>query len=531
MSTKMGMDGNGTNPVNQTKRASDESATGGWSRREFLDLAAEAIVATGLAAFSSGPAWAAQSGAGDHADLAALTLQKVSEMLRKKAISPVELTQNCLQRIQRLNPTLNCFITVDAEGAMAQARATEMELQHGKWRGPLHGVPIALKDNIDTAGIKTTAASGVFANRVPTEDAEVVRRLKGAGAVLLGKLNMHEFAYGGTSIPSFFGAVHNPWNPKYTPGGSSGGPASAVAAGLCYGSLGTDTAGSVRIPGSFCGIVGLKPTYGRVSNRGVVPMRPSLDHVGPLTRSVLDAALLLQPLAGYDPEDVTSADQPVPDFVEQMRAHKGPVRLGVPRAFFFDSLDPDVAMAVEQALGVLEKLGNHQQDVTLPEVATLPTGSTGAEVWAFHRQYVEKSPQLYQPQTLERLKPNADVSAAAYFEGQQKIALLRREVQKVFASVDLIVTPTTPHPAHTLEVADREEQENIEAKALSTLTRNTIPFDVYGLPTITVPCGFSRDKMPIGLQITGPAWNEAAVLRLAQAFEQATDWNRRPPTW
>lgn len=526
---EMRMNASGPHPTNQTSCSDAETSSGEWSRREFLDLAVG--VAGVAAALSAGSAWGAAVDTGDQGDLAALTLQKVSEMLRKKSVSPVELTQNCLTRIARLNPTLNCFITVDADGAMAQARAAEMDLQHGKWRGPLHGVPIALKDNIDTAGIKTTAASGVFANRIPTEDAEVVRRLKGAGAVLLGKLNMHEFAYGGTSIPSFFGAVHNPWNPKYTPGGSSGGPAAAVAAGLCYGALGTDTAGSVRIPGSFCGIVGLKPTYGRVSNRGVIPMRPTLDHVGPMTRSVLDAALLLQPLAGYDPEDVTSADEPVPDFVEQMRAHKGPVRLGVARAFFFKGLDPDVAMAVEQALGVLEKLGNHQQDVTLPDVDKLPTGATGAEVWAFHKQYVEKSPQLYQPQTLERLKPNADVTATAYFEGRQKIELLRREVQKVFASVDLIVTPTTIHPAHTLEVADREERENIENKALSTVTQNTIPFDVYGLPTITVPCGFSRDKMPIGLQIAGPAWNEAAVLRLAQAYEAATDWNRRPPTW
>jgi aspartyl-tRNA(Asn)/glutamyl-tRNA(Gln) amidotransferase subunit A len=516
-----------TNRRDESSAAPGERATGAWSRREFLDLA----VAAGVATAFSGPSSAAQPGVGDPGDLAALPLQKVSAMLRKKTISPVELTQNCLKRIERLNPTLNAFITVDTDGAMAQARTAEMELQHGKWRGPLHGVPLALKDNIDTAGIRTTAASGVFANRVPTEDAEVVRRLKSAGAVLLGKLNMHEFAYGGTSIPSFFGAVHNPWNPNYTPGGSSGGPAAAVAAGLCYGSLGTDTAGSVRIPGAFCGVVGLKPTYGRVSNRGVIPMRPSLDHVGPLTRNVADSALLLQPLAGYDADDVTSADRPVPDFAEQMRTHKGPARLGVPRTFFFDSLDPDVAKAIEQALGVLDQLGNRQQDVTLPEVANLPTGSTGAEVYAFHRQYMEKSPQLYQPQTLERLKPNADVSAAAYFEGRKKIEMLRREIQKVFTSVDLIVTPTTPHPAHTLEVADREELENIEAKALSTLTRNTIPFDVYGLPTITVPCGFSRDMMPIGLQISGPPWNEAAVFRLAQAFERATDWNRRPPTW
>jgi aspartyl-tRNA(Asn)/glutamyl-tRNA(Gln) amidotransferase subunit A len=508
------------------KSAEAEGTATAWSRRRFLNVAAGAA-----AALSAGSAFGAVGESGDHGDLAALSLQKVSEMLRRKSVSPVELTQEILKRIERLNPTLNVFITVDADGAMAQARAAEAELMRGKWRGALHGVPLALKDNIDTAGIRTTAASGVFANRVPTTDAEVVRRLKGAGAVLLGKLNMHEFAFGGTSITSYFGAVHNPWNPNYTTGGSSGGPAAAVAAGLCYGSLGTDTAGSVRIPGCFCDVVGFKGTYGLVSNRGVIPMRPSLDHVGPLTRNVADSALLLQPLAGYDPEDVTSANVPVPDFAAEMHAHRGALRLGVPRMFFYDSLDPDVSKAVEQALVVLNQLGNRAQDVQLPEVTSLPTGPTGAEVYAFHAQYMAKSPELYQPDTLARLRPTADVSAASYFEARQSIERLRREVQKVFASVDLVVTPTTPIPAHTLAVADREEHETIVNKQLSQLTRNTIPFDVYGLPTITVPCGFSHDGMPIGLQISGPPWGEGRVLQLAAAYEQATDWNRRPPTW
>ncbi len=473
----------------------------------------------------------AQNNRGNQGDLAALSLQQVSDLLRKKTVSPVDLTQECLKRIDRLNPILNVFITVDRDGALAQARAAEAELRQGKWRGPLHGVPLALKDNIDTAGIRTTAASGVFANRVPTEDAEVVRRLKGAGAVILGKLNMHEFAFGGTSVTSFFGAVHNPWNVEHIAGGSSGGPAAAVAAGLCYGSLGTDTAGSVRIPASFCGVVGFKGTYGLVSNRGVIPMRPSLDHVGPLTRSVTDTPLLLQTLAGYDAEDVTSANVRVPNFAEEMRAHKGPFRLGVARMFFFDGLDPDIAKAVEQALVVLKQLGNQEQDVTLPEAANLPVGATGAEVYAFHAQYMARSPELYQKETLDRLRPTAEVSAASYFEARQSIERLRREVQKVFTSVDLVVTPTTPIPPHTIPEADREEREMIANKQLSQLTRNTLPFDVYGLPTITVPCGFTHDGLPIGLQISGPPWGEAQVLRLAQAYEQATDWNRRPPTW
>jgi len=521
-----------------TMRSTDEKTAGDWSRREFLDLAL-----AGGAVLAARPALGGSTGMtvpgaqgnsaapGSPGDLAALSLQQVSELLRKKTVSPVDLAQECLKRIDRLNPILNVFITVDRDGALAQARAAQAELQGGKWRGPLHGVPLALKDNIDTAGIRTTAASGVFAKRVPTEDAEVVRRLKGAGAVILGKLNMHEFAFGGTSVTSFFGAVHNPWNTEHIAGGSSGGPAAAVAAGLCYGSLGTDTAGSVRIPASFCGVVGFKGTYGLVSNRGVIPMRPSLDHVGPLTRSVADAALLLQPLAGYDPEDVTSANVHIPAFAEEMRAHKGPFRLGVARTFFYDQLDPDIAKAVEQALVVLKQLGNQQRDVDLPEAANLPVGPTGAEVYAFHAQYMAKSPELYQDATLERLRPTAEVSAASYFAARQSIERLRREVQKVFASVDLVVTPTTPIPPHTIPDADREEREMIANKQLSQLTRNTLPFDVYGLPTITVPCGFTHDGLPIGLQISGPPWGEAQVLRLAQNYEQATKWNRRPPTW
>jgi len=350
-----------------------------------------------------------------------------------------------------------------------------------------------------------------------------VRRLKAAGGVVLGKLNMHEFAFGGTSITSYFGAVHNPWKPDHTAGGSSGGPAAAAAAGLCYGSLGTDTAGSVRIPGAFCGVVGFKGTYGLVSNRGVIPLRPSLDHVGPLARSVADAALLLQPLAGYDPEDVTSANVPVPVYAEQMRARKSSFRIGVPRALFYDKLDPDIDKAVEQALIVFSQLGGRTQDVALPEVTNLPVGPTGAEVYAFHAQYMAKSPELYQEETLQRLRPTSEVTATSYFAARQAIERLRREVQKIFASVDLLVTPTTPITALSIPEADRVEREAIANKELSPLARNTLPFDVYGLPTITVPCGFTHDGLPMGLQISGPSWGEVQVLRMAQAYEQATE--------
>ena len=442
------------------------------SRREFLRLS---LVAGAMVS--------ASQVFGEQGELAGLSLQRVSEMLRKKAVSPVELTQECLKRIERLNPVLNAFITVDDEGSLKQARQAEAELQHSKWRGPLHGIPVALKDNIDTAGIRTTAASAVFANRIPTQDAEVVRRLRAAGSIILGKLNMHEFAFGGTSITSHFGPVHNPWKPDHIAGGSSGGPAAAVAAGLCYGALGTDTLGSVRIPGAFCGVVAFKPTYGLVSNRGVIPLRPSLDHVGPLTRTVSDSALLLQPIAGYDPEDITSVDVPVPSYTEGSRVGKLSFRLGVPRVLFYDKLDPDIDKAVQEALAVLSQFGQSAHNVELPEVTNLPVAPIGAEAYAYHAQYMATSPELYQEETLLRLRPTAEVSAATYIDAIHSLERLRREVKKVFATVDLLVTPTMAIPPASIREAQQVELEMIQKKQLSPLVRNTTPFDVDGLPT------------------------------------------------
>src|SRR5208282_1407355 len=282
------------------------------------------------------------------------TIQQLSRQIRDRSISPVELTRDCLARIDQLNPTLNAFITVTADSALEQARRAEQEILRGEWRGPLHGIPIALKDIIDTAGLRTTAASALYKDRVPTEDAEVVRRLRTAGAIILGKQNLHEFAYGGSSLISWFGEIHNPWDIARLTGGSSGGSAASVAAGLGFAAVGTDTAGSVRLPAAYCGVVGLKPTYGRVSARGVVPLSWSYDHVGPIVNSVYDSALMLQVLAGYDPADPASIDRPVPDFVAaiaQSIAHPAPkLRIGVPRAFFFDDLHPEVAGAIEKAI-------------------------------------------------------------------------------------------------------------------------------------------------------------------------------------
>src|SRR5437660_7954517 len=278
----------------------------------------------------------------DKYELAFLTISELSELIHTRKISPVEVTRVMLQRIEKFNPVLNAYITVTSEQAMNSAQDAEKEIQHGKWRGPLHGVPVALKDLFDTAGVRTTAASALFKDRVPEQDAEVVRRLKAAGAVFLGKLNMHEFAYGGSSTVSNFGPVHNPWEPTYSTGGSSGGSAAAVAAGLCFGALGSDTGGSVRQPAAYCGIVGLKPTYGLVSTRGVIPLSWSLDHVGPMTRTVADAAIMLQAIAGYDPAEPTSQEINVPDSTAALQTKVSSLRLGIPaRDFFFSALDPE----------------------------------------------------------------------------------------------------------------------------------------------------------------------------------------------
>jgi aspartyl-tRNA(Asn)/glutamyl-tRNA(Gln) amidotransferase subunit A len=451
------------------------------------------------------------------------SLQQVSELIRKKSASPVELTEACLKRIEKLNPALNAYITVMGEQALAQARELEAERQSGKWRGPLHGIPIGLKDLIDTAGVRTTAASAIFADRIPAEDAEVVRRLRAAGAVLIGKLNMHEFAYGATSVPSHYGPVHNPWKLDRIAGGSSGGSGAAVAAELCYGALGSDTGGSIRQPSAYCGIVGLKPTYGRVSTRGVIPLSWSLDHIGPMCRSVADAALLLAAIAGYDPLETTSVDAPVPDYAHALHAKVSGLRLGVPRAVFFDQLDPEIAAATNKALEVLGKLTSGVRDVQLPAFENLPV--LAAEAYAYHLPYLSKTPELYQPFTRARLEGGAKITAAAYIQGRRELAHLRRAVQETFTTVDLLITPTTPAPPATIESA---KLDTPPAGVTSSL-RNTSPFDIYGLPTISIPCGFTNSGLPIGIQISGPHLGESQVLALAHAFEQSTDWHTRRP--
>jgi aspartyl-tRNA(Asn)/glutamyl-tRNA(Gln) amidotransferase subunit A len=443
--------------------------------------------------------------------------------IRRKEVSPVDLTRDCLDRIEKLNPALNAFVTVTAEAAMAAARAAEAEIFRGEWRGPLHGIPIAIKDLIDTKGTLTTAASAMHQNRVPAEDADVVRRLRQAGAVMLGKNNLHEFAYGGSSLVSFFGDMHNPWNEAHITGGSSGGSAAAVAAGLCYAAIGTDTAGSVREPAALCGCVGIKPTYGRVSCRGVIPLSWSLDHVGPLAASVGDAATVLQAIAGYDALDIYSVDVPVSDYVSGIGEGAKTLRVGVPRQHFFDDLHDEVRSAAEQALVVIRTLVASVLELNIQ----VPTNRNvqAPESYAYHAENIARAPELYQPETLRRIKTGEKISAAEYIQGRHEQERERRRALQFFSDVDLLITPTTPIPAPA--IADLRKNPEALRPAELVLLRNTRPFNVWGLPTISVPCGFTKSGLPIGLQIAGSHWREDLVLRLAYAYEQNTEWHLR----
>lgn len=451
------------------------------------------------------------------------TIADLSQRIRRKEISPLEITQECLRRIEKFNPLLHSFISVMAESALGEARAAEDEIARGRWRGPLHGIPIALKDLIDTAGTRTTSASALHQNRFPTEDAEVVCKLQQAGAVIIGKNNLHEFAYGGSSLVSHFGDVHNAWDVARIAGGSSGGSATAVAAGLCCGSIGTDTAGSIREPAALCGCVGLKPTYGRVSSRGVIPLSPSLDHVGPVSASVEDAAIVLQAIAGYDPADTTSAEAPVSDYVSVLNEDAKKLRVGVPRDYFFHDLDPEVESALEHSLMGIETLVAGMKDVALE----VPTDRTlqAAESYAYHAENIAKTPELYQPETLRRIRTGEKITAAQYIERLRELESARRRIREAFADVDVLVTPTTPFPAPA--IAELKANPEALRPAELKLLRNTRPFNVWGLPAISIPCGFTESGLPIGLQIAGPHWREDLVLRLAHAYEGATAWHKR----
>jgi len=452
------------------------------------------------------------------------TITELAQRVRRKEISPVEITRACLEQIEKVNPALNAFITVMTDSALEAAGKAEAEILRGEWRGPLHGVPVALKDLIDTAGVRTTAASGLYKDRVPREDAEVVRRLRQAGAVIVGKNNLHEFAYGGSSLVSYFGDVHNPRDVERIAGGSSGGSAAAVVAGMAYAAIGTDTAGSIREPAALCGCVGLKPTYGRVSSRGVLPLSQSLDHVGPLTMCVADAAILLQSIAGFDATDSGSADVPVQDYVSATQEDAKRLRVGVVREYLFDDLDAEVAAAMDAALRVLKGLVAEVTEVKLD----VPTDRKlqSAESWAVHAENVARNPELYQGETLRRIRTGESVTAAEYITRRLELEQARRAIGTVFAEVDVLVTPTAPMPAPS--IAELKANPEALRPAEIRLLRNTRPFNVWGLPAISVPCGVTKSGMPVGMQIAGAHWREDLVLQVAGEYEQETYLARVP---
>lgn len=433
-----------------------------------------------------------------------LSIAEASEQIHRKQLSPVELVRECLANIERLNPRLNAFITVTAESALAEARSAEREIQSGNWRGPLHGIPIGLKDLIDTAGVRTTAASAIFLDRVPTEDADVVKKLKAAGAVLIGKQNLHEFAYGGSSLISHFGPVRNPVNPDFIAGGSSGGSAAAVATGMCYAAIGTDTAGSIREPAALCGVVGLKPSYALVSTQGIIPLSQSLDHAGPITRTVEDAALVLDAIAEHHTT-----------YFPNLRAGISDFTLGVPRKYFFEDVDAEILAAVEQAIGQLASRAKAVREIecSINEDRTVFL----AESHAYHRDKVASSPQLYDPETLRRVKVGSEISEPEYRSAVNHLKKTRTGIGEIFRDVDLLLTPTVP--IATPRIADLLPDIARLRPAEMVLLRNTRPVNVWGLPAISIRCGFTSRGLPIGLQIIGPPNGEENVLRAAYAYE------------
>ena len=464
------------------------------------------------------------AGASAADELAFSSLTGAAALLRAGKVSPVELVSACLARIESQNPVLNAFVTVTGESALRAARAAETEMRRGKWRGPLHGIPVAIKDMIDTRGVRTTGASAVYLDRIPGADAAVVSRLKRAGAILLGKLNMQEFAIGGSSVPSHFGPVRNPWDAGRMAGGSSGGSAAAVAAGLCFAALGTDTGGSVRQPAALCGVVGLKPSYGRVSNLGVLPLAPSLDHVGPLTRNVEDCATVLEAIAGYERSDISSERRPLK--LRPWPSSAAHVRIGVPRDFFREGLHPAVGRALEAALETLSDLGARIEEVPF-EVSTDRTVFQ-AEAYASHAELIAGSAERYLPETLAKLRRGASVDAPAYMRARLALAQLRRGIGTMFTRIDVLATPTVPVPAPRLLDYPQTFDEVVAWEAASML-RNTRPFNGLGIPAVTVPCGRTDEDLPIGLQLAAGPWQERQALALAHAYESATAWHTRHP--
>jgi aspartyl-tRNA(Asn)/glutamyl-tRNA(Gln) amidotransferase subunit A len=456
---------------------------------------------------------------------------ELSRLIQKREISPVEIVKAHLNRIESLEPILNSFITLLADQAMEAARQAEKEIQAGRYRGPLHGIPLGLKDLFYTRGIRTTSGSKIFDTFIPNVDGTVVTKLKEAGTILLGKLNMHPFAYGPTGENQEYGHMHNPWNPELITGGSSGGSGSAAASGQCTLTMGSDTGGSVRIPAALCGLVGLKPTYGRVSRYGLTPLAWSQDHVGPMARRVEDCALAMNAIAGYDPNDPTSMDAPVPDYSRALTGEIRGLRIGVPKEYFEIPIDSQVKEQFWKAMDRLGELGAVVSEVSWPIFhASMAIASTiqMSEATAYHSDLIKAhGPRIYPPVRL-RLEAGFFISAIDYIQAQRARALFYHQSLRLFEKVDLLAGPTVPVTAFKIGL-DKVKVGQANVGAISLLTQYTRPFNLNGFPAITLPCGFSDDGLPIGLQLAGRPFEEEMVLRLAHAYEASTDWHQRRP--
>jgi aspartyl-tRNA(Asn)/glutamyl-tRNA(Gln) amidotransferase subunit A len=465
-------------------------------------------------------------------ELAWTSVAELARMVGRKEVSPREVVQAHLERIAALDGTLRAFITVCADAALAEARAAEAALAAGRPVGPLHGVPVGLKDLFETRGVLTTAGSRILGGHVPTRDAAVVERLRAVGAIVLGKLNMHEFAYGAEGWNEAFGDVRNPWDAAVPriPGGSSSGSGAAVAAGLCPAALGSDTGGSIRIPASLCGITGLKPTYGRVSRGGVIPLAWSMDHVGPMARTAADCALLLQAIAGHDPADEATAAASVPDYAASLTGEVRGLRVGLLRGYFVESCLPEVVAAVDGAAKTLEGLGARVEPALLPDaehVAAAFFAVLGSESLAYHATWFRTRAHEYSADVRARLGRGAFVTGMQYVRAQQLRRRLRDGLAALFTRHDVLLAPTTPVPAPTIaerEVALPGGTRNLTA-ALIALTS---VFSFAGFPVCSVPCGLVGG-LPVGMQVVGRPFDEATVLRAADAYQRTTDWHRRRP--
>ena len=455
--------------------------------------------------------------------IAYATIRELGARYRKRELSPVEVARALLARIEKLDPVLHAFVTLTPDRALADARAAEDALRRGDER-PLLGIPVGHKDIYLTKGIRTTGGSALFADWVPDSDSTVGRRWQDAGTVLLGKLITHEFAFGLQFPGHRFQPARNPWNLEHIPGGSSSGSGAALAAGLLHGATGSDTGGSIRGPAAFCGITGLKPTYGRVSRAGVMTLSWTLDHTGPMARTVEDCAYLLQAIAGHDAADPASSTRPVDDYVGALDGNVRGLRIGVPRNYFFEDADTDNVRAFEDALGTLRKLGADVRDLQIPAFNLSRSFMLImlSEAFAYHEQDLRLHPELYGEMLRERLLTGALVTGPEYVQAQRVRMQICADVAEVMKTVDVLATPTTPKTAPTFKTMYDPE--------LAFPRTNMPPFNLTGQPTLALPCGLSASGLPLSLQLSGRAFEEATVLRLGHAYQRATDWHtRRPP--